>query len=444
MSKPSRLVDPGHAKRRQAVKDAPANLPDWYHQASPVQRQAVDTATFASFSSQTQLDKAMADLQGLDAFAAPLLSQALKDALKVTLDVNKTFLRLNKTITYGILRERVGTYQVLNLSLLQAAIHNFEAAECEAGAFDETSGFVVEGATRHLRAVVDIPDGPPVSQALSRAEYRRALSAVPQGFLYPTDAAKAKALHDPFVAAQKDAMRAAAEMALLKKDIEPADYDMILSVIAGEMNPRLKGKRVWFRDLQLMKHRLTGCVVFSISDKYAYSDEFILYVPQDPQSPLKRYSLGQLREQFKRQFTARDLSVSGPTAYQRFFSQFVDYADLPDYFSQFTQNGPDKTFDQSFAPYAPLLNMVVKGLNPWGAFNELPPPDAVVQVPEDDPYLDPQGIARRGRGIWADNVDLWDYLFDRYRDKLLGDARTTRCRRRMWMRRCARKKSPAC
>jgi len=412
-------------QRRQAVKDAPANLPDWYHQASPVQRQAVDTATFASFSSQTQLDKAMADLQGLDAFAAPLLSQALKDALKVTLDVNKTFLRLNKTITYGILRERVGTYQVLNLSLLQAAIHNFEAAECEAGAFDETSGFVVEGATPGTFE--------PLSTSLTVRQFLKLcrvlnIGALYQlylkGFLYPTDAAKAKALHDPFVAAQKDAMRAAAEMALLKKDIEPADYDMILSVIAGEMNPRLKGKRVWFRDLQLMKHRLTGCVVFSISDKYAYSDEFILYVPQDPQSPLKRYSLGQLREQFKRQFTARDLSVSGPTAYQRFFSQFVDYADLPDYFSQFTQNGPDKTFDQSFAPYAPLLNMVVKGLNPWGAFNELPPPDAVVQVPEDDPYLDPQGIARRGRGIWADNVDLWDYLFDRYRDKLLGDARS--------------------
>ncbi|MGY1953122.1 dermonecrotic toxin domain-containing protein [Pseudomonas pergaminensis] len=224
-------------QRRQAVKDAPANLPDWYHQASPVQRQAVDTATFASFSSQTQLDKAMADLQGLDAFAAPLLSQALKDALKVTLDVNKTFLRLNKTITYGILRERVGTYQVLNLSLLQAAIHNFEAAECEAGAFDETSGFVVEGATPGTFE--------PLSTSLTVRQFLKLcrvlnIGALYQlylkGFLYPTDAAKAKALHDPFVAAQKDAMRAAAEMALLKKDIEPADYDMILSVIAGEMN----------------------------------------------------------------------------------------------------------------------------------------------------------------------------------------------------------------
>jgi hypothetical protein len=47
----------------------------------------------------------------------------------------------------GVLEVEVSTFEVLKLPLLQAALHNFEAWECEAGAYHAKSGFVVETAT---------------------------------------------------------------------------------------------------------------------------------------------------------------------------------------------------------------------------------------------------------------------------------------------------------
>lgn len=55
-------------------------------------------AVTASLAAQASLDKVMSTFQDIDSFAAPLLTKALKDRFNVTLDVNKTWLLLNKPI----------------------------------------------------------------------------------------------------------------------------------------------------------------------------------------------------------------------------------------------------------------------------------------------------------------------------------------------------------
>lgn len=55
-------------------------------------------AVTASLAAQASLDKAMSTFQDIDSFAALLLTKALKDRFNVTLDVNKTWLLLNKPI----------------------------------------------------------------------------------------------------------------------------------------------------------------------------------------------------------------------------------------------------------------------------------------------------------------------------------------------------------
>ncbi len=420
------------AQQREALKTTPATTPDWYQHASAAQRKSLQDAITASFTAQGKLDKAMSALQDIDTFARPLLITALNDQFNVQLDVDKTFLRLRKSITVGIFSITAGWFEALKLPLLQAALHNFEEAECEASVFHSSSGFVVKAATGD--------DFDAVSTSLSVAQFTGLCRSLDIGakyqaylkdYLEPKDAVTQAVLRDKFIAAHKADLRTAAEQALLKKDITDADYRMVLSVVAGATEPMLNGQRIWFRDLSLMKHRLTGVVVFLVSGELHSASQLLLYIPGDPQSPLKRYTVAQLKPMFKRRLTARDTppaAAGSPSAYQRFFSQFVDYADHADYFSQFTQDTSETTVAQDLAPYAPLLDQIRQGLDPFSLFsrvNNLPPPNPIKQVANDDPYLNPVVIAPVHSGIfWVDNFDLWTYLYEQHRAKVYADARS--------------------
>ncbi|WP_409315667.1 NEL-type E3 ubiquitin ligase domain-containing protein [Pseudomonas sp. KCJK9016] len=419
------------SERRKALKSADRSVPDWYRQATPQQRKAIDESHVASFKAQTSLDKAMAWLQDIDTFAAPLLSKALKDRFNVEPDVSKTFVLLRKPLEIGIFGIDVSSFEVMNLPLLQAALHNFEASECESGAFHETSQFQVEGATPGSRQRLDIPLTVEQFTGLCRSlDIGAKYQAYLKEHLHPRDSASEAVLRETFGAAQKTALRAAAERALLQKDIEPKDYTSIIELIAGNPQPVQGKKRIWLCDLCLMHRRVTGCVWFSISEKYRYTDESIIYIPGDPDHPLKRYSNDELETLFRRRFTARnDMPAQdpSPTAYQRFFSRFVSYADLPRYFSEFTNDAPGKTFTKTLEPYGPLLNALLKGGSPFvGIFGikELPPPSAFSQVPNAAPWLGITGDPQKGRGLWGENIELWGYLFDRHREKLIDDARS--------------------
>ncbi len=414
--------------RRAALKDAGTLAADWFQRASVKQQQVLKNSFIASFTAQAKLDKTMSTLADIDTFAAPVLAKALKERFAIELDVNKTLLCLRRPLEIGDLDIEVASFEVMKLSLLQAALHNFEASECEEGAFHRKSGFLVETSTPGTYEVATL--AMTVSQFLSLcreldigAQYQACLEA----FFQPADSHQETALREQFITSQKAALRAAAEMALLKKDIEPEDYTMILSVVEGQIHPRVGNTPVWFRDLSLMKRRMTGCVVFSISEQYRYTSDFIVYIPHDPEHPLKRYTSGQLSEEFRRQFTDRGTTqpgAGGPTAHQRFFSQFVAYADRPYYFSQFSRIASDAPADPlrsiwvKVAQYIPVLSNVLH-------IKELPPERAGKREPVEDPYLNPFGIIREGvDGIWSANTDLWTYLYEQNRAKAIADARS--------------------
>ncbi|PMQ12336.1 E3 ubiquitin-protein ligase sspH2 [Pseudomonas sp. AD21] len=417
---PGWLID-ASAERRAHIKRAGTQLPQWYQQLSAEQLRDVQARVTESFLAQSRLDKTMAALESIEAFAEAQLIKALKDQFNVELDVNKTLLCLRHALEVSALEIEVSSFEVLKLSLLQAALHNFEAAECEEGAFHRESGFVVEtsnpGTFQAVTAEITVSQFLSLCRTLDiGARYQTRVKAFFQ---------TASALREQFISSQKTALRAAAELALLKQDIEPDDYRMILSVVDGEIHPRVGEKPVWFRDLSLMKHRMTGCVVFSISERNRYTNEFIVYIPHDPEHPLKRYTSAQMREVFKRKFTAPDSvpSNEAATAYQRFFSQFVAYADRPYYFSQFTRSSADAPVD----PLRSIWVKVIQMIPPFSALTqikELPPERPGKREPEEDPYLNPFGIVRKGvAGIWAANTDLWQYLYEQHSDKFIADAR---------------------
>lgn len=142
-SSPSWLVS-ATSSRRQQLKAAPSQMPDWYLRASPTQQKVLAEKYTASLTAQTALDKAFASLQDIDAFAEPLLVKALREQFKVQLDVNKTILQLRTRVEVRLPAVTFRTFDVVRLPLLQAALHNFEEWECKDGAFDSSSGFVIE------------------------------------------------------------------------------------------------------------------------------------------------------------------------------------------------------------------------------------------------------------------------------------------------------------
>lgn len=272
-------------QRRAEIKDTGTRAPDWYQRASTGQQQTLKDSFNASFAAQSRLDKTMSSLQDIDTFAEPILTKALKERFGVEVDVNKTQVCLRRPLEVGVFEIEVSSFEVLKLSLLQAALHNFEASECEEGAFHRKSGFVVETSTPGTFQVATFDMTVREFLSLCRkldigTQYQQHI----QAFFQSANAQKQTPLRDQFIASQKAAMRAAAELALLKKDIEPEDYKMILSVTEGEIHPKVGNKSVWFRDLNLMKRRMTGCVVFSISEQYRYSKASLASVESWPKS----------------------------------------------------------------------------------------------------------------------------------------------------------------
>ena len=145
---PQWLID-ATSPRREALKRSDAPVPPAYRRAPPEQRQRVHDCIVASFTAQTALDKTMSALQDIETFARPLLVNALKDQFGVTLAPRiETWLSLRKSLQVTHFNVDTLAYDFLKLELLQAALHNFEEAECEQGAFHPSSGFKWQVPTR--------------------------------------------------------------------------------------------------------------------------------------------------------------------------------------------------------------------------------------------------------------------------------------------------------
>ncbi|MFG6203201.1 NEL-type E3 ubiquitin ligase domain-containing protein [Pseudomonas retamae] len=421
---PQWLID-ASAQRKTEIKNAGTRMPAWYTQASAPQRQTLDDSFRASLAAQSALDQTMSSLKDIDAFARPILTRALKRHYKVNVDVDKTVLSLKRPLALGLFNVEIGSFEVLSLTMLQAALHNFELRECMPGAFHKSSGFghqTSPGTYAPAKVNLTVTDFLRLCRKLDiGAQYQAHLKA----FFHTTNPYREKALREQFVACQKSALRAAAEQALLAGDIRPADHAMIVSVIEGEQHPRMGDRHVWFHDLGLMKIRLVGCVVFVIGRRRHAAEAAIVYVPHDPEHPLKRYTGTQMNDMFKRLLTTPDAQSAqnpAPTSYQRFFSQFLPYDQRAYFFSQFVRESADTPLNVSTS----LLRRVPEAISPLSpliTLRELPPEHPWME-PEPDPYIGVTIMPLDEHDPWAQNSDLWDRLYELHRDKVLADARS--------------------
>ncbi|AHL36937.1 hypothetical protein CD58_23780 [Pseudomonas brassicacearum] len=275
------------SKQRTALIQAAGPIAPRLAQANAEDRRALKEALGASWKSHNKLEEMLDRLQSVETFAEPLLVAALKKRCNITLDVRETFLRLYRPEGVSV------AYKIRTISLLDAALQNFEAKEARPGFFDEASRFITRPSSSGQFDI--LPLGKtltvPVFVALCReldigGQYQTYLKK----FLLPNDPVAGSALQDRVQNSDKDALRAAAALARVKGDIGPDAYRVLLDLADGKRAVDERGTPQYCHDLTLLDTPLTGIVMIGPDlDRSRQVSPILVYIPHDPEHPVKQY-----------------------------------------------------------------------------------------------------------------------------------------------------------
>ncbi|KAB0484494.1 C-terminal novel E3 ligase, LRR-interacting [Pseudomonas reinekei] len=436
--------------RLKTLETLRPDIPQWYSSAREVDRQYLKESIEEQGRLQGLLDKTLGDLRhDINAFAEPLLKASMQanfkgveniDALSVQLEVPS---KIAMVIDTGASRVRQST-------LLDAALHNFEAAETAEDAWRSSSGIYRrdEHGSLALESAISLPGFASMCRRLDiGGQYQRHIKSI----LLPAIPEARRALQDESVASEKATFQVASLVARLKGDISDHAYGKLGQILESQANTTLYDRPLQCHRLSLMGFRLTGIVLFSavsdpsqikqaidaltpdsvkfwsewsqrlsilpgaeyerfkllqaffangpqgLNDELLRRDDIyhqsrlagpvIAYVPDDPEHPLKEYpSLAAFMKTLIGQL--RD------TQYQAFFSRFVAQKDKGLFFSRVNERLKTLTWQER----EPL------DMGPWWR-------ETAVENPDAEP------ITNQITG------DLWTTLFVERRDKAIADAR---------------------
>jgi Leucine-rich repeat (LRR) protein len=308
--------------RREALLNIQPQLLDRLKTAPAAQHQALKRLNAAHLTAQNDVDQQLEHLQDASAFAEPLLKAALKKRFGLDLNVRTTFLRLYVPATIPWFPVKTGA-RAWTVSLLDAALHNFEAKETHLNAYETDSTYITQpSATGQfdtlplIKARMSIPAFTQLCRELDiGAQYRSYLDSQ-LGFSNPADA---KALRLKIDASQQAALKAALQWARMNGDISERFSRLISGLADGLGGMRLNGQTLLCHDVTLMSAPLTGIVVFAADlDQVQKTARVVAYVPDDPEHPIKEYASAlEMVIELTRQLRSKD--------YQRFFSRFVNH-----------------------------------------------------------------------------------------------------------------------
>ncbi|MGO4310280.1 DUF6543 domain-containing protein [Pseudomonas sp. KB_15] len=379
-------------QRREALGNVNPKMADSLKDASQDQHAELGQLISTHALSQGRVDRALANLLNPSAFAEPLLKAALKSRFDLELDVSKIFLRLYIPAHIPWLRMKSGAARIWTVSLLDAALHNFENAETETDAFEPASTYITPpSSTRQFTTLPTILEKMPI------VAFTRLCRDLDIGERYKTYLEENLGISNPVVAAilqpkihesQKTALTAALHMPHMQKLLGSGIQRLILGLIEGLPNLRLHGQAWGAHELTLMNARLTGIVMFAPDLQGARETvSVVAYIPDDPRHPIKTYPSSAA---FALELGER---LRDP-AYQQFFSRFINHEDRGYFFSQLNQS------------LTPVTWQPVEPGDSRPTWRESTNPRANL-----------------GLGSAPIEGDLWVHLYQRKLDKILNDAR---------------------
>ncbi|WP_339546622.1 dermonecrotic toxin domain-containing protein [Pseudomonas sp. RA_35y_Pfl2_P32] len=391
-------------QRMADLGNAPKVIFEWHKAASHTEHVAAKGATQASWQDQSKVDRMFASLQDVESFAQPLLTQALLDQYGVVVDVRETFLHLYSTATTSPWVMNVtGGVHSRTVSLLNASLHNFASSET----FEADSGFISRPDHYGRYEVKELGITVEQFKALCRtldigAQYEKHLGS----FLLPEDPMARARVRQRIVDSQKSALKAAAHLALMKKDIGPEAYLTVLNMVLGKKRLTFDGGPLRYYHLSMLDTRFTGIVLIAadLDTPGANVRRVIAYVPHDPEHPLKEYAS---TDEFARELTRQLRDRGQPTtasriSYQAFFSRFVEHGQRGHFFASLN---------------AKLVEITYHGTQ---SGSNLP---AWRETPVENPNLRFESVSFESDIAGRYHGDLWIYLYEQQLNKILADGR---------------------
>lgn len=385
---PAWLGKASSAKRAAFAKAKPVPL-----RATAEQQAALKQLNAAHFGAQNAVDDALKHVQDPRAYARALLEEALLTRYALDVDSTTVYLRLYIPQHVPWFSIPSGAARSWTVSLLDAALHNFEEEETREGAFEAHSTYISR----------PTPGGqfetlPAIRQALAIDTFIGLCRELDIGARYQRYLREQLSMDEPVGAAvlqlkvdasQKAAMRAALQLAQIQGDIQDDYAQQVQALLAGQTDLKLGALPLHCHDLHIMDAPLTGIVLLAPDLENTRSVQRLLaYIPDDPQHPLKEYPSALA---FKQALTGQLRDEN----YQAFFSRFVAHEQRGAFFANLSQRLARITW------HPPEHG---SGLAPWR------------KEPTDDPKL--QFVAT------PIQQEPWQYLYQRKIDKVLNDART--------------------
>jgi Leucine-rich repeat (LRR) protein len=330
LTTPEWLANASKDRRTQLKRARPKPLA-WHKTATGEQHRQLRLRNASHWTAQNRVDQRLEQLQDAQAFAAPLLANALKTRFGLTLDVRTTFLRLYIPATIPWFTVKSGAARTWTVSLLDAALHNFEADETQPDAFEAASEFITQpDAHGHFQPL------PEIKRDLSIPAFTQLCRTLDIGAQYKTyleenlgitNGLVATVLQHEVKASERAALEVALQLANMNGDLEEDMYQTLQGVLDGRPAVRMAGKPVRCHDLHMMSARLTGIVLFAPDlEREHGAVPVVAYVPDDPQHPIKQYTSTAA-------FTAELTRQLRDSNYQHFFSRFLAHEDRGFFFA---------------------------------------------------------------------------------------------------------------
>ncbi|WP_223534249.1 dermonecrotic toxin domain-containing protein [Pseudomonas sp. GL-B-16] len=375
-------------------------LPDPLRDATQALQQRLKHGIKLSWTAQNEVDRALSELQDVYAFARPILQQALKDRFGVDDDVEQTWLHLYAPVkTSWWVHDFSGGTTSRTVSLLDAALHNFSLDE----SFHQDSEFITRPDARghfgvkHLKHKLSIDQFKSLCRELNiGARYQQHLNE----FLLSTNRVASNYLRYIVIRSQKSALNVAAQMALMKKDIDQEAYDVVQGMLDDRSQLQWHGQPVGYYNLSMMDTRLVGIVLIAPDVFTATGAVPVLaYVPHDPEHPLKLYPS---TLDFMAQLTRQLRDGTSSKSYQQYFSQFVPHQQRGHFFAGLN----DRLSTIEWQPVPPGSSLP--------SWRETPVANPDLKFSLSSVKTDRETVFKN---------DLWGYYYRQKLNKILNDGR---------------------
>lgn len=306
---------------------------------TPAQNSTFKQSLTQRWIAHNEIESALSDVLDAYTFAAPLLKSAIKAQCQLDLDVNEIFINLYSPTSlpvFGI--QDSGASGPWRVSLLEAALHNFELHEGLPNAYLPDSGFISRPNERgQFRLRDDITAKLPIPQFVQLcrtlnigARYNAHLKE----HLGLNDRGKQMQLKAKIRDSHIADLIADSKFAVLDQHLLDTSHASLHSFISG-----MNGKEWQTFSLSLFSITVIGVLIFIPT----HQRFIVVYTPHDPLHPIKEYpSIGDYIEAL----TAR---LKNDT-YQQFFCRFVPHNKLGVFNSELTKAYYQVIIDTPNAP----------------------------------------------------------------------------------------------